>query len=440
MSTASYYTYYYGDKAVWNPETNQYDLKTSDDADVTSTSQWSSSTYTSLVGKYTCRSTTKTSCATVYYVAAGMSTYMYHFSLTNNTPIDDYNIKLATSITDNGDGTYTLVNPVEITRIDYYNSYSTYTNYYYCSDLTSETCSDMYYSTSTNKYQLTGINRGNVYKYGNSFEDSDGDGIYELKDTKEFWDWSINYNQINNNHYTCFNTSGECAELKYVYYTEKSFANYLILTNGTTSEEAIHEMLYADDVNTTDSTIKDYIDTWYEGAILDKTDANGVLYSEYLENAIFCASREITNLGAFNPNGGKTTSDTVLSFSGKNLECKYKTDRFTLKATMGGTEGYGNTALDYPIALLSSGEASLTNGQGYLITGQSYILLSPYDNFSNSGVALRINFYGINSYGTTITYGNSAIGVRPALSLSNSVEITSGDGSVTNPYQVKLSE
>lgn len=34
---------------------------------------------------------------------------------------------------------------------------------------------------------------------------------------------------------------------------------------------------------------------------------------------------------------------------------------------------------------------------------------------------------------------NDSRGVRPALALSSNVEITTGDGSYTNPYQVKLS-
>lgn len=233
----------------------------------------------------------------------------------------------------------------------------------------------MYYSYDTTETTLLANNVANNYKYGNSFTYSNG--VYKLVDTntisiKQFWNWNSNYNTLSNNHYTCFNTSGECTNLYYVYYTSNVNAYYITLSGGKSVSDALNEMLYSDDVNTTDSPTKDYIDIWYEENLLETTDTNGVLYSKYLENAIFCNNREISNLNSsgWDPNGGSTTTNMFFNFD--SLECANRNGRFTLKETMGGTKGYGNNALDYPIGLLSYKEANIATSNGYLNSGSYY--------------------------------------------------------------------
>ena len=441
-----YDTYYYGNQAIWNEETNQYDLSNSDGSEV-STYGWSSNS-SNLIGYYTCMSKTEKSCEKVYYVAAGESSYMYYYEMTNGNSYDSYKIKLATNITDNGDGTYTLNNPIEVAKKDWYTNYSTYKKYYYCGDLTSTTCSDMHYSTTTLKHQIIGSNMENDYVYGNSITYSNG--TYKLVNTINFWDWSLS-STLKNYHYTCFNTSGECSDVYYVHYYKTSSAfnyfdeylYYITLDDGKTIEEALNEMLYAEDVNTKDSTIKEYIDTWYESNLLEKNDINGTLYSKYLENTIFCANREITSLGSLNPNGGSLNSSMYFKFSG--LECANKTDQFTLKVEKGGIEGYGNNALDYPIGLLNAQETVFLTGSHFLDdglvsysdTGEIYRLISPARFGARMGGFTPTGHTSLADNPTSSEVSTS-YGVRPALSLSNQVEITGGDGSVANPYQVRL--
>ena len=429
--TSSSKKYYFGDNVEYTD--GIYTLTHA------ATYTWADS-FDDLVGYYTCRSTnstTGTSCAEVYYVAATTSSTMYYYALSDGNSYDDYNIKLSNEeSTNNGDGTYTLVDPVEITRTDYYNNYSTYKNYYFCSDLTSVTCSDMYYSYASSNTALSYVYYNKNYKYGNSFKYENG--TYTLVDTdissiKQFWNWYTNYNTLSNNHYTCFNTSGTCTSLYYINYTTKNYAYYITLNDGQSVEDAISKMFDDNEkenysVNKIDSTIKDYIDTWYEEKLLNTE------YEKYLENAIFCANREITALGGWNSNGGNTTT-TSMWFNDDSLECEDKTDRFTLKKSAGGTEDYGNNTLDYPIGLISYKEASLATGSGYLKPGRNYWWLSPNYFYINKA---RNNF--IVSSGGDNDNVDKAYGVRPVVSLGNNVEITSGNGSVTNPYQVKLSE
>ena len=94
-------------------------------------------------------------------------------------------------------------------------------------------------------------------------------------------------------HYSCSNTTGTCSTVRYYYYNNY----YIELTGGTTIEEALVEMLSAEDVNKTNSTIKTYIDNWYQ--------SNMTNYTDYIEDTVYCNDRSISNATetGWNPNG-----------------------------------------------------------------------------------------------------------------------------------------
>ena len=159
--------------------------------------------------------------------------------------------------------------------------------------------------------------------FGNSF--TYNNGTYTLKDTKTVATWSSGYNTINNNHYTCMTTGTTCSSIYYVYYTNSSSAYYITLTRGKTVNDALNEMLYANDVNKNDSTIKAYIDSWYEN--------NLASYEDKLEDTVFCNDRSMSNesLNGWNPNGGSTS--TYLNFknystSNQSLACANEKSKF----------------------------------------------------------------------------------------------------------------
>ena len=256
--------------------------------------------------------------------------------------------------------------------------------------------------------------------FGNSF--TYNNGTYTLTDTKTVATWYSGYNTINNNHYTCMTTGTTCSSIYYVYYTNSTDAYYITLTNGKSVNDALNEMLYADDVNKNDSTIKVYIDSWYESNIKDK-------YDNKLEDTVFCNDRSTTSLGGWNPNGGDTTK--YLRFknydtNNQSLVCANETDRFS----HGNTKAY----LKYSIGLLSEPELRLA-GYGsnhYFNNGQHVWLASP--NHLDFGVAyVRLASSGVFSDGGAV-YGSS--GVRPSVSLKPNTEFTDGDGSFTNPFVI----
>ena len=259
--------------------------------------------------------------------------------------------------------------------------------------------------------------------FGNSFTYNSNNGTYTLIDTKTVATWDSGYNTINNNHYTCMTTDTSCSSIYYVYYTDSTSAYHITLTNGKSVNDALNEMLYANDVNKNDSTIKAYIDSWYENNIKGK-------YEDKLEDTVFCNDRSMSNESSngWNPNGGSTS--TSLQFknddtSNKSLVCTNETDRFSIS----NPKAY----LKYPIGLLSVPELSLAGygGSHCFNNGQIVWLASPG------------GFNGVNAYVGGVdtsgwSYGDVSIsrGVRPSVSLKPKTYFSSGDGSFTNPFVI----
>ena len=257
--------------------------------------------------------------------------------------------------------------------------------------------------------------------FGNSF--TYANGTYTLKDTMTVATWSSGYNTINNNHYTCMTTGTTCTSLYYVYYTSSSNAYYITLTGGKSVNDALNEMLYADDVNKNDSTIKAYIDSWYEKNIKDK-------YDDKLEDTVFCNDRSMSNESSngWNPNGGSTS--TTLHFknystSNQSLVCANETDRFS--------HSNAKAYLKYPIGLLSAPELRLASyGSSHYFNNGQYVWLASPSYFDYSNARVRAVFSG--SWRNSGVY-NSGV-VRPAVSFQPGTSFSSGDGSYTSPFVI----
>ena len=268
-------------------------------------------------------------------------------------------------------------------------------------------------------YESNEIRKPSKVKYGNSFI---WDGTnYTLQDTKE--DAIFDTSAFSYYHYTCFNSSGVCDELNYVHFMSSDYVIYIKLSNGKSVEDALNEMLYNEDVNTNDSTIKSAIDYWYSN--------NMTQYTDYLEDTVWCNDRSIANDGAHGwyPNGGSFIKSLEFksTINTNNLICPNKNDRFTVN------KENGNGALSYPVGLITRQEQSLAyiSSKSPLGSGKGYWILSPI-KFSNYGYV-----YSVVSTGSFYEYSNlydTTLGVRPAISLRTGIEYMSGDGSVDTPY------
>ena len=270
----------------------------------------------------------------------------------------------------------------------------------------------VYSITSKSMLSQSNIVFGNSFTYAN--------GTYTLTDTKTVATWSSGYNTINNNHYTCMTTGTTCSSIYYVYYTSTSTAYYITLTNGKSVNDALNEMLYVDDVNKNDSTIKNYIDNWYENNIKGK-------YEDKLEDTVFCNDRRVLNLNGWNPNGGDTTKYLYFKnqfTSNPSLVCTNETDSFSMSNP--------KAELSYPIGLLSISEVRLAyNEVIYYLNNQDTFWVNSPDHLE-----IDAQVRGVSSNNFIISGASFPWGVRPSVSLKPKTYFSSGDGSYTNPFVV----
>ena len=378
----------------------------------------STSEYENLVGKYTFRRSDETyTGSTVYHIGNVNGSMVYYKKLTGGATTQNDTYTYGTSYTDNGDGTYTINNPTTISWTDFYTKYSIMEGKFVCKNVSDNTCSDLWYI-------IYSYNSDNTFRYvrvkdklmlGNSFVYENGK--YKLTNTIESNEAEVmsHISMFNNYHYTCFNETGECTTLFYIYNIRYDVKYYIELNNGNSVEDAMNEMLY---MNTMNSTIKTGVDAWYENTLIN--------YSDYLEDTIFCNDRSTRTLGGWDANGGYVTSFLRFKNTVENtiLSCKNETDKFS-------TENE-KAKLKYKVGLLSASEMYLLNSNILQKADESFWLLSPVDFYENKALGKYLNSNG-NIYSNSVYY---AYGVRPAISLIPGIEYSSGDGSMENPYVI----
>ena len=183
-------------------------------------------------------------------------------------------------------------------------------------------------------------------------------------------------------------------------------------------------MLYANDVNKNDSTIKAYIDSWYEN--------NLASYEDKLEDTVFCNDRSMSNESSngWNPNGGSTSTTLKFkndSISNQSLVCANETDRFSMSNA--------KAKLKHPIGLLSVPELRLA---GY---GSSHYFNNGQWVWHASPVSFDISGAGVGGVAADGWYYysdvNNSEGVRPSVSIKPGTSFSSGDGSYTSPFVIE---
>jgi hypothetical protein len=429
-------SYYYGTTAVWNSTTGEYELKV-DDGNGNSITPTSTTTLNSYgdnyQGLYTCKSSTATSCSTVYYIVAkSSSSYSYIIQLSNNENINSKTNTwtYGTGYTKSGN-TYTLTGTTTKTfKVkDWYTDYSQYKNIYLCSDYTSTTCSEIYYIKDAYNYRFIYNTTNKDYIYGNSVTYSNGTYTINTDSNPDkyhsIWLWDSNhFNKIKSSHYTCFQKdSNICSSVYYIVNVVNSDSfKYIELKNGDNINIALNKMVNYDNSNVStlnkyNSPIKGVIESWYEKNLLQ--------YSSYLdENEVYCNDRSISDLGTWNP----TDAQGYLYFTryrgGQlgSLSCNNVTDRFSQTNEL--------AKLKYPIGLLTMHEFLLMKKE-YLKTGASYWVMTP-----NVYTEMSVSTHVVGATGDhSNSSSNVSTGVRPVITLKAGVEV-SGTGTYNNPYYV----
>ncbi len=338
-------------------------------------------------------------------------------------PAEYYSI--GDSYVKNGDGTITMTNPTIVSNIDWIYDYSNYNEKYMCMSNNS-ICNDVYrissVSSSNMRYEAT-------YYLANNFTYIDGK--YHLQGGNDYSNLFNDPEPFNNNHYTCFNNSGVCEKLNYVYYftdgsgysgTSRGSAFYVELENGESVEDVINNTFFADNVNQKDSFAKFWVDKWYE--------INLTQYSDYLDDVIYCANRSVSNYAGWNKNGGDV--QTMLNFNNPGLLCPNETDQFSTVNT--------KAKLKYPVGLLTKAEYDMLNYQTTSNTAsETFWLMNPKGAYC--GISAGSSTGGIYTYvgGYNYDYNHisNGVGIRPVVTLEPGITILSGDGSKENPYIIQ---
>ena len=356
-------------------DTYSYDLTTGTfTLQNTTTSKWSDSTAENLIGKYTCKTTSNT-CTTLYGVNG--------YSNATTAYTTSYTI---------GDTAYSQIGQTPF-------------NASYRSPAMIGYMFNKVYKYAANSAPTSGSLMGNDVKYEN--------GEYTLLPASG--ETTLGTTKDNTHHYSCNNTTGKCSTVRYYY-----FDNYYInLSGGTKIEDAVNEMLYNDNVNSKNSNIKALIEVWYR--------QNMTSYTNKLEDVVYCNDRTQSNTNGWNKNGSLTT---YMYFKNNNivrdLNCSKATDQFTTANT--------KAKLEYPVGLITSPEMRLLNNSNSRETGSKYWLGSPISFFNHIARSRYVNATG----GMPDNYVDVSYGARPAVSLATGAEFSTGDGTMNNPYVIKL--
>ena len=204
--------------------------------------------------------------------------------------------------------------------------------------------------------------------------------------------------------------------------------------------------------NTTDSTIKTYVDNWYKNNLTN--------YTKYLStSAVYCNDRSEGTGQTYNYSSSPSLKfnfapyyrmdyDTDGAKANPSYNCGDVRDAFSVDNT--------SAKLDYPVSLMTADEIAFAGG----VAGQ--IMNTPYAWFiSNSaGTQVSTEWWSLSpiywkesyarvwhwNYGHVLLSGSSvdnvdyADAVRPAISLKSCTLYNAGDGSATNPYTILETE
>ena len=373
------------------------------------------------------------------------STYFFRGDVTNNNVYfggfywkiirinGDGTIRLIyNGTTPNATGIYTSINN---TSYQYNTRYQdpTYVGYMYGDSFSNEEI----ISDETHYTILSALTK---YYFADSYEYDVTNKVFKLKMSDEnkkmtYGTFTEMKDRFNEYPYTCVSTSSAatCQALLKVNRinpnNEKNiYVNYI--SYPSISYEAIRK-------NNFDSNVKKIIDTWYKTNIVNNN------LSSYIADNYFCNDRSLaTNNDGDGHNLVPSTyfsTDWRLSTSNSNktisLTCD-KQDKFSVSTSI------GNGKLTYPIALITADEIALAGGRTgyknsnfYLRADNTYNTMSPSQFDSNAGTARVFYLYpaGDLSNWSNVHY---AYGVRPVINLNSNVSITSGDGTMENPYKL----
>ena len=202
-------------------------------------------------------------------------------------------------------------------------------------------------------------------------------------------------------------------------YKDNAYVGYMYGTAGASTYANTHS-------NTTNSTIKTKLDSWYDTNIVNTGN------EKYIADAIYCNDRSVSS-----GTGIGTTKTTYAAYTRimngtPTLKCTNNNDKFTKSTTI------GNGKLTKMIGLITTDEVMYAGGtynnnkEYYLYSGSWYWTMSPNSSSSDDAGVKYVTHDGSLNY---MSYNYFVGAVRPVVSLKFDA-ISGGSGTAASPFLV----
>ena len=194
--------------------------------------------------------------------------------------------------------------------------------------------------------------------------------------------------------------------------------------------------------NTTDSTIKTFIDSWYQNNLTN--------YTKYLStSAVYCNDRSLGTGQTYSVSSDfifapyyRMDYDTNGTSANPSYNCSDVRDAFSVDNT--------SAKLDYPVSLMTADEIAfaggvafkkmntpytwfISNSAGTQVSTTSWWSLSPIYWIGSSAY---VWVWSSDHANLNINFVNSSRAVRPAISLKSCIKYSTGDGTSESPYEI----
>ena len=299
----------------------------------------------------------------------------------------------------------------------------------FATPLTATTTGTLFTSTES----ITGITTSpkEVYYYaGNTTNNWVKFGGFYWRIIRTNHDGSIRLLYVGTSHDT---TTGNIGER--VFNTSQNSPKYVGYKYGEdTSLDTIRN-------NTTDSTIKTYVDNWYQSNLTN--------YTKYLStSAVYCNDRSLGTGQTYSASSNFNFSsyyrmdyDTDGAKANPSYNCTDIRDAFSAENT--------SAKLTYPIGLMTADEIAFAGGVAF------QTMNTPYAWFISNSAGTQVSkswwslspLYWNGSYASVWRWNSDYAflsdiniyftnAVRPVISLKSCIKYGTGDGSATNPYTI----
>ena len=201
---------------------------------------------------------------------------------------------------------------------------------------------------------------------------------------------------------------------------DNTYVGYMYGTAGASTYANTHS-------NTTNSTIKTKLDSWYDTNIVNTGN------EKYIADAIYCNDRSVSSGTGIGTTSTTYAAQTRISNGQPTLKCTNNSDKFTKSTTIGNgklTRMIGLITTDE--VMYAGGKSGTNNQEYYLYSGAWYWTMAPYLYASGSADVGNVSYNGnLNDSYVYLTNG----AVRPVVSLKSDA-ISGGSGTAASPFLV----